>query len=101
MKTLFLRASIMAAALATVPFSAQAYGDDVIVYSDRYDSYCCPDYDPAWEAVRDVTRFWMVTSVYDRYDDRHRYESRHHYRPRHYKHHKPRKHHRRHGHHRH
>lgn len=95
MKTLFVGTSILVAALAAVPFSALAYGDDgyryspeVVRYSDRYDSYCCPDYDPAWEAVRDVTRFWLVTSAHDRYYDRHRHEYRHHYRPRHHKHHK-------------
>jgi len=105
MKTLLLRASIVVAALAIVPFSAQAqrgdgyrHGPEVVRYSDSYDSYCCPDYDPAWEAVRDVTRFWMAASVYDRYDDRHRHEYRHHDRPRHHKH---RRHHRRHDHHRH
>jgi len=105
MKTLFLRASIVLAALATLPFSALAYGGgdyrygpEVVRYSDRYDSYCCADYDPAWEAVRDVTRLWMVTSAYDRHYDRHRHSYRHHYRPRHPRHHTR---HRRHDHHRH
>ena len=102
MKTLFLKASILVAALASVPFSAQAHGDDgyrygteLVRYSDRYAPYCCTKRDPAWEAVRDVTRFWMAASLYD---DRHRHEYRHHHGPRHRKHHRHRRHHEHRGH---